>query len=239
MTAADDLDNQKKVVSKMIDETEGNLRVAINNGLFNENGVKSITWLKDIQALLNKARFLLKDNHVEVAENLQSTALAVINDAISKSSSKWKFVNLHAMPIWLYLCGTLVIIFLFFYFQINVSIESKLKIGSTFTYTITWGIIGSILRAFWKLKSSVGGLKHRKSFVNYYLSAPMIGGILGGIIYLIILGGLVSVSNIQQPVNGIPIMVFAALAGFNWEWAVRLFERVEKLLDTGSSDDKK
>ncbi len=239
MSVSDEQKKRQDKVREYIDQTEENLRVAINNGLFNEGNVQSIKWERDIQGLLSKARFLLKSNQIDVAENLQSTALATINDAISKSSRQWKFVNLYAGPIWLYLCFTLIAVSLFFYFQINGSIETKLNIDSTAVGAVAWGVIGSILRSLWKLKTSVGGLKHRKSFTVYYLSSPILGGILGGIIYLLILGGLVSVSNIDKPINGMPIIVFAALAGFNWEWAVGLFKKVEKLLDAGNTDDKK
>lgn len=98
-------------------------------------------------------------------------------------------------------------------------------------YAVTWGCIGAVLRGLWYLKENVSKKTYRNAWNIYYLSAPFLGGILGAIVYFIIIGGIISVTttnvNIQ---HSIPVILFATLAGFNWEWAVKLFEKIGEIL---------
>jgi len=71
---------------------------------------------------------------------------------------------------------------------------------------------------------------YQKSWNITFLSVPFIGGILGVFIFLIIYGGLTSISQSSDIQNPLPIFFFAGLAGFNWQWAINLFDKIGTLL---------
>lgn len=227
-------EDKKQIISKLIDKTEVKLLTAISNGLFNQKGVGGeAAWTK-IELLLGEARNLLEQNKLGDAETKQATALGYFNDALSKPNSYWRFVNVHAGPIWIYLVGILILEIFFFYSGLNTEIQNKLGISEDVVSVVAWGIVGGILRALWKIKTSVGGHRHKRTWRIYYLSSPFLGGIFGAITYLLIIGGLVSINGSNSPTNIIPILPIAAFAGYNWEWAVGLFSRIADIISVNS-----
>jgi len=223
-------ETRKKEIEKFIDNTEIKLLTAISNGLFNQKNVGGESaWMK-IEDTLREAREFLKQDNLVDAETKQATALAHIHDALSKPTSGWRFVNVYAAPIWIYLLGVLVSLFLFFYSDFDNTIETKLGITEDMVFVVSWGIIGGILNSLWRLKESVGGQMNKRSFGIYYLSSPFIGGIFGAITYLVIIGGLISINGTISPSSIIPIIPIAAFAGYNWEWAVGLFNKIADIV---------
>ena len=117
-------------------------------------------------------------------------------------------------------------------------------IQETALHAATWGTVGAILRGIWFLKDKVSDRRYRNSFRIYLLSAPFLGGLFGAIFYFLLVAGLVIVAPIQAPdvlanqtstmsnatsapaVSSVTIIPFAALAGFNWEWAIMIFKRI-------------
>jgi len=55
---------------------------------------------------------------------------------------------------------------------------------------------------------------------------------LGSVVYLIILGGLFALqtNDTDSAINPLTIIPFAALAGYNWELAINLFNKIGDLL---------
>lgn len=230
------LDEDKEKISGYIDNTEVKLLTAIGNGLFNQDGVGGEEAWKKIENLLGEARVFLEQGKFAEAETKQATALGHLHDALTKPKAYWRFVNIHAAPIWIYLLGVLVSLFVFFYSDVDTIIQTKMGVSEDVVYVVAWGVIGGILRALWKIKKSVGGQRHKRSFRIYYLSSPFLGGIFGAITYLLIIGGLVSINGTNSPASIIPILPIAAFAGFNWEWAVGLFNRIADVLSVDSKD---
>ena len=105
-------------------------------------------------------------------------------------------------------------------------------------YAVTWGCVGAVLRGLWFLKDSVGRKLYRNAWVVYFLSVPFLGGLLGAVVYFIIIGGLLTVSTSVDVKQTIPVIVFAALAGFNWEWAVKIFVSLGETLSPKGSDSE-
>ncbi|MDH3822657.1 MAG: hypothetical protein OES19_02840 [Nitrosopumilus sp.] len=230
-------EEREKTVRDLIDKTEIKLLTAINNGLFNQNNIGGKeTWI-EIEKILGESRNLLEEKKYEDAETKQATASGHLYHALSMTSAYWKFVNVHAGPIWIYLLGVLVLEFLFFYTDLDAHFQNKLDVSIDFLYVVAWGVAGGILRALWKIKTSIGGNKHRRSFTIYYLSSPFLGGIFGAITYLLIIGGLVSISGDISPTSITPILPIAAFAGYNWEWAVGLFSRIADVISVKSKSD--
>jgi hypothetical protein len=123
-------------------------------------------------------------------------------------------------------------------------------------HATTWGTVGAILRGIWYLKDKVSDRKYRNSLRIYFLSAPFLGGLFGAILYFMIVAGLFIIAPAQAPaillnqtssepnatqtgsmtqtdttastgnVSSVAIIPLAALAGFNWEWAIIIFKRI-------------
>jgi len=228
------VEEREKTVRNLIDKTEIKLLTAVNNGLFNQKDIGGKDAWIEIEKILGEARNLLNQKKFEDAETKQAIALGYLYHALSRPNAYWKFVNVHAAPIWIYLLGVLVLEFFFFYTDLNTNFQDRLDISKHFIYVVAWGVLGGVLRALWKIKTSVGGNKHKRSFAIYYLSSPFLGGIFGAITYLLIIGGLVSINGDNTPTNIIPILPIAAFAGFNWEWAVGLFSRIADMISVKS-----
>jgi hypothetical protein len=194
---------------------------------------------KDDEAILllnhiKEARSLLEQNKLPEAELEISKAKREYSRKVDAAPFGWKFSNLYGGYIWIYLVLLLAAIFLIFYSQADL--ETKLKVRDPAINATAWGVIGAVLRAMWFLKSKVDMRTYRNAYNVYFISVPFLGGILGAIIYLLLLGGLFALqggtqSGVSQiSINPLTIIPFAALAGYNWEWAINLFNRIGDFL---------
>ena len=111
----------------------------------------------------------------------------------------------------------------------------------------------NLLLHLWYVEEKVSDRRYRNSFRIYYLSAPFLGGLFGAILYFMLMAGLFIISPAQAPamlnqtssgsnaiqtgsttqattiaftgnVSIVAIIPLAALAGFNWEWAIMIFK---------------
>jgi hypothetical protein len=95
------------------------------------------------------------------------------------------------------------------------------------------------------LKEKVDERGFRKAWNIYFISIPFLGGILGGVVYLIIFARYFILTGPSNPtstatttikstsnavtnssISAITIIPFSALAGYNWEWAIGVFNQV-------------
>jgi hypothetical protein len=90
--------------------------------------------------------------------------------------------------------------------------------------------VGAILRGLWFLKDKVSDRRYRNSFRIYLISTPFLGGLFGALFYFLIAAGLFIIAPTQAPsaenVSTLAIIPLAALAGFNWEWAIMILKRI-------------
>lgn len=235
MSAVDE--NRLKEVRNQINKVDSKVNVAAGNGLF-KNQTK-VTF-ESIQDELHHARIAIDDRNISEAETQLSLGNSKFYEALHEADEIWRFSNLYAGHIWIYLIGFLVGIFFFYYLEVDKVLSSKDNFELMAIYAGTWGCIGGILRGFWKLKDKVDLRLYQNSWIIYFLSTPFLGGIFGVIIYFIIIGGLVSVSQQQFRVDNIfVILPFSALAGYNWEWAIDLFKKISDLASPTSKKEEK
>jgi len=242
--AADTKDNTKEKtkvnLESKIDKLDKSISASTENGLFignSEDKDKIFDSLKETRESLDK------EAYSECERNRLHTS-EIYTQALNSKGYRWRLFNLHAIHIWIYLVAILVAIFSIYYLGLlNCPVEKasnsisasgeQCYLNKVFGkdvagfYAVTWGCIGAVFRGLWYLKQNVDFKTFQNSWNIYYLSSPFIGGILGAIIYFIIIGGIITVTttdvNIQ---HAIPIIVFATLAGFNWEWALKLFRKI-------------
>lgn len=222
-------------VRKDIDAIDTKVNIAARNGLFQN---QTVVQVDSIQSILRKARIAADQNNLSESETQMSLASAELSAAINHTKTTWRFLNVYAIHIWIYLSSFLVGIFLFYYYDLSAILSSNDDFQVIAIYAATWGCIGSILRGFWHLKKNVDLLKYQSSWIIYFLSTPFLGGILGVIVYLLIVGGLVSVSQNQFNIdNVLVILPFSAFAGYNWEWAIGLFNKIGDIVSSKKEDN--
>lgn len=287
-TDDDSVNATKKRLYDRIDLLDTKINQLVDNGVFTPQGTEDklideqrAPSMDSIQEQLLKARKSLDNSQFSECETYLALARALVSRAIYSKTPFWRFLNIHAGHIWIYLIGILVAIAAIYFIGIidcgnqissyvtlssnsssnlnstlkgqassvpittssNSSLptvgtmcffNSKLSFNAAGVYAVTWGCIGAILRGLWYLKDSVDERTYSNSWTIYFLSAPFLGGILGAIVYFIIIGGLLTVTREVQINNVIPIIALAALAGFNWEWAVKIFYKIGDALSPSS-----
>lgn len=140
----------------------------------------------------------------------------------------WRFTNIYGGHVWTYLISFLSLTFIFFYFNLDILLSVQLHIDLIAITATTWGIVGGILQGLWYLWINVDKMQLRKVWVMRFVSAPFIGGIMGALVYFLIIGGLLVLSQDEGDPRPITLIVAAILAGFNWDWAL------DRLKDFGS-----
>ena len=106
-------------------------------------------------------------------------------------SRMWRFSNIYAGHIWLYLIGFLAAVLTFYWIQLDSNVlDLHVRIQEAALHAATWGAIGGILRGLWFLKDKVSDRKYRNSFRIYFLSVPFLGGLFGAILYFVLISGL-------------------------------------------------
>ena len=230
-----DLDRLKDVRDQ-INRVDTKLNKASSNGLFKEV-VQNKETFENIQNILLEARKAIDDSHLSEAETKLSLANGKFNYALQSTPRHWRFSNLYAGYIWIYLIGFLVGIFIFYYFDFDGQLSQDNNFNQSAIYATTWGCIGSILRGLWFLKKRVDLKDYENSWAMTFLSAPFIGSILGVVVYLLIIGGLLSITQQNLDIKNIfAIIPFSAFAGFNWEWAIEQFKKLENVLGGSKKD---
>jgi hypothetical protein len=248
---------------------------------------------EDIQINLQDARRKLRNDDLSGSEHSTSKALRSYDQALYTPSRLWRFSNVYAGPMWIYLIGFLVAVLTFYLiYQLDVGIlglrnlePPGVAIEAAALHAATWGTVGAILRGIWFLKDKVADRRYRNSFRMYILSAPFLGGLFGAILYFILIAGLVVIvpdrageilsgqtttqpaptttpqtnatttpqtnatttpqtesttqANDNPSIRGAAIIPFAALAGFNWEWAIMIFKRIGDTFKTEPEPDDK
>jgi hypothetical protein len=259
---------------KRIDAWTNNL---IDSGLFDkghkklfgkkqkEDEVRAIMdgVFKDIQDNLYTARKSLENDDLPASDYYVAQALRAYEKALYAPSRAWRFSNVYAGPMWIYLVGFLISVLVFYWYQLDENfLNLHVHIQEAALHATTWGTVGAILRGLWFLKDKVSDRRYRNSFRIYLISTPFLGGLFGAIFYFMIVAGLFIIVPAQAPallanqtiisepnattttattpqtesipanrtspenVSTLAIIPLAALAGFNWEWAIMILKRI-------------
>jgi hypothetical protein len=228
--------------------------IAAENGLFSGYHDK----FKEILNLLKIARENLKPDTLSICEDNLTLAVKNFSDVLRMPEHrKWRFYNFYAADVWIYLVLFLAAIFFGYYYDINTILVEKLDIPSTAINAAIWGAIGGILRGIWYLWKNLNDRTFRRSWRIWFFSCPFLGGIFGSLLYLLIVGGLLVLSqdttNLTSPTGNqttsassnqtgntgendgnissqLVVIAFSAIAGFNWDWAVKRLEKVGEMV---------
>jgi hypothetical protein len=164
-----------------------------------------------------------------------SLALGKYYEALHSTKRFWRFKNIYAGFIWIYLVSFLVCTFVFYYFlgasfvlqRLGIAEQSDTNHHSNGIFAVTWGIIGGDLRGFWFLKENVDKRLYRNAWTVWFISSPFIGGILRILAYSILVGGLFTLAKINLDItNDAAIIAISTVAGFAWPSSMELTMKI-------------
>lgn len=185
-----EVEGQKRKLQKEINRIDNWTNAASDNGLF-DNIQSGDERFEEIQSNLKNARDCLYSDSLSDTERYTSLALRAYDKSLYSSSTKWRFSNIYAGTMWMYLIGFLISSFVFYWMQLDGTVlKLPSHIEATALYATTWGAIGGILRGLWYLKDKVSDRKYRNSFQIYFLSVPFLGALFGALVYLLFVAGL-------------------------------------------------
>ncbi|HZC20225.1 MAG TPA: hypothetical protein VE223_01130 [Nitrososphaeraceae archaeon] len=162
---ADEAERRRKVLLSEINRIDNRANAAADNGLFNKlekdreknrrkkeekQKVEEDDLFQEIQDKLRRARNELYSGNFADSEYYTSLALRAYDKALYYTSRLWRFSNIHAGPMWIYLIGFLVAVLAFYWNQLdrNVLNLQPVKIQEAALHAATWGCVGGILRAY-------------------------------------------------------------------------------------------
>lgn len=196
------------------------LAVASENGLFpaGGNGDRHFAALKS--SLADASGYASADPPVqEKALSAMQDFYRELNEAQTDAGLAWRLANLYALPAWVYFVLAPLLVYLFLN-QFHPLPDSYLLEASI------WGMLGSCLQGFYWIWQQVSREQFRAQWSFWILSLPPGGLIFGGVAYLLITGGVLSLLTTAPPaVNQYSAFLFSALAGFSWKDFAGLIRR--------------
>lgn len=143
----------------------------------------------------------------------------------------WRFKYVYAGPAFVYLTVFLsAILVIWLLYWPTLSDFDLLWVPAA---AFMWGAVGSILWGFWKLWEHACSRDMRKAWYNWYIALPLMGAILGGLIYLMLLSGLLAITGeIKVQSEFLPLLL-CGLAGFSSKWAVAQLENLSAMIHIG------
>lgn len=206
-------------LSGKLDEFSSEITTAQEWGIFGGPKFASDLLLAKIIDCLARARAADKTGDVGV----QLTAFLEAKDALSEAQRR--------RPVW-YLANTrfglLPLAFTTFSTALGYGLIFWLCLALPFSqvthHPAFWGLSGAVLKALYWLQFQINRGVLRPRWLAYFLVAPFIGILLGSVSALIVKVGFKLVDAGAPPlIDWRVIGLFAAFAGFNWEWALEKF----------------
>jgi hypothetical protein len=194
MTA--DAERRRKILLNEINSIDNRTNAVADNGLFDRKGTQDS--FEDIQSNLRSAREKLYAGDLVNSEYYTSLALRLYDKALYSASRIWRFSNVYAGPMWIYMVGFLVAVLAFYWYQLDMNVlKLHVTVQEAALHAATWGCVGGILRGLWYLKDKVSDRKYRNSFRIYFISVPFLGGLFGAILYFLVVAGLFIIAPTQ------------------------------------------
>lgn len=200
------------------------LNCADENGLFTD---KNKIYESIVNDICNSRELLKNDKRAEALEKFFS-AYHTFNETINSSSFWWRFKFSYGGHIILYFIAVLVFIFLAWGLHSNFIVDYKILWVPGWAFL--WGILGAILQGFWRLWKHVSDRVLRKNWCIWFFLLPIIGAILGALVYLIYFAGFIISTGVTQVTSNSFGMLLSALAGFSSWWAVKLLNTLTEMI---------
>jgi len=162
------------------------------------------------------------------ARRKYGSACHAFNLHVNSAEFWWRFKYCYGGPALLYLLSmfaTILVVWLFF--SSSLSDSTFLWVPS---WAFMWGAVGGIFNGFWWLWQHASSREFRKVWYVWYVILPIMGAILGALVYLVFLAGFITATGETQIKSQSFVMLLSALAGFSARWAVETLNNVTKII---------
>jgi len=200
------------------------LECADENGLFKNRSETHESIIESICAASDKIE---QGKQTEAYKEFCS-AYHKFNNAVNSSSVWWRFTYSFGGPVIVFFVGIMISIFLVWFFFSNVIVDSKILWVPSWAFL--WGSMGGILQGFWRLWQHVSDRRLRKNWFIWFFLLPLMGAVLGALVYLIYFAGFIVSTGETQLTSEFFAMLLSALAGFSSWWAVKLLNTLTEII---------
>ena len=106
-------------------------------------------YFEDIQSNLRAAREKLYAGDLVDSEYYTSLALRLYDKALYSTSRIWRFSNIYAGPMWIYLIGFLAGVLAFYWYQLDMNVlKLHVTVQEAALHAATWGCVGGYCEGF-------------------------------------------------------------------------------------------
>ena len=223
------LDHSKKdnLINKKLRNLLAMFQDANENGLFtseNDNTCNDI-YNKIVEGLDECAREDMVDRK---AHDAFFSAFRRFNDSIACRGFWWRFTYCYGGPILLYFCAILITITCTWLFFQDSLIRASLLWVPAWAYI--WGAVGGVLQGFWFLWQKISARRLRKYWFVWFLSLPLIGALLGVLVYFVYYTGFIISTGATTLLSESFGMLLSALAGFCSLWAINTLNALTDII---------
>lgn len=224
-----------KSIKYEIDKLRKRHTLAIGNGLYDSQTLVQAEG--EINDSLRLAEEILQERgDIVRAKYMLGIAESLFYHAINSTSLSWRLKNIHALHLFPYVPAVIGAIIIFYLSGLPLAFttghflgyETPLNISIAAVNAVVWGVIGALFQDIWYLWLYVNTREYEVTWQVKFFLAPIVGGIIGGAIYLLIAAGLLVLSadaNSDQP-RDLVVYIVCFFAGYKWEWAIKRLEGV-------------
>jgi len=229
-------DDRVKQLYEWADRLETKLNTASENGLFqHQTKIKYHEILNPLMIPLSLCvqEKLSPESYQRARENYDN-AQDLFFQALQAVSFLYRLIYVYAFHVLGYLITILALI-VWLDLGILPRLGGQVSVLSIPLSMLLCGAFGSVIRSLWYLWYNVNRLEYRNIWSTWYVISPVMGGLLGGVVYLAFVIGLVTTTLKVDLANPILAYLLAIVAGYNWEWANGVIKSVEDKLSSKST----
>jgi hypothetical protein len=215
------------------------INYASENGLFVQDVSKDKQ--KGILKALLLAEKALDKNHLEEAATQLYEAKGSFDAAWNLAPRDWQ--TLYERGWWHHLStflGILIAGFLLWVAWPGTFLGLTTDKTGTFCNAMFLGLLGAVVRCIYWTTIQANQRTLRRVWATQNVFGPLLGMILGAVIYFLLDTTLVVVTGAKAGTSIGPsvTVVLAFYAGYNWEWALDLIQMLAKRLNPNGNDSK-
>ncbi len=227
-----------------ITDLQTHFDTSTENGLFcaankPKQGCSTTAMHDNIQTNIIAAfKFLRTDPpDIDNASMAYSSARMEFSQAIDGKGFWWRFVEYYGGLALTYLISVFIFNLVIWFGWTNWMLSSSILWVPTWAFI--WGSTGGVLQGFWYHWQNINNQAFRRVWYTWYISLPLIGAILGALVYFIFYAGFIAAtgqSQFAQDQQLYFVMLLCGLGGYSAVWAINLLNQVSALIKIGKTE---